>query len=101
MSENLVYVLQGKWSKEEDEQILAYVEAYGKKWTAIADELGRMALSVRDRYRELVTRSDDRKVGYWTEDECNRLQQAVNEYLQTKQACICHLSLKKPFWRQS
>ena len=42
--------LQGKWTAEEDERLLALVEERGRKWTEIGGAVGRMAEACRDRW---------------------------------------------------
>ncbi len=40
---------QGAWTEEEDDWLRELVEARGKAWTSIGDEIGRMPSSCRDR----------------------------------------------------
>ena len=58
-------VSQRLWTPEEDKRLLEMVEAGGKKWRNIGDELNRLGISVRDRFRELETRTDQRDLGRW------------------------------------
>lgn len=44
---------KGKWSQEEEDYLLEFVESKGRHWEEIAKELGRTALNVRDKYKEL------------------------------------------------
>ena len=65
------------------------MEAKGRKWKAIGEEVGRLAMACRDRYRELETSSEsNHKKGAWTEEECEQLQAAVQEHLRTKQVGV-------------
>ena len=44
---------KGKWSQEEEDYLIEFVESKGRHWEEIAKELGRTALNVRDKYKEL------------------------------------------------
>lgn len=43
-------LLQGKWSTEEDEQLLRLVGERGRKWKEIGGAIGRMPEACRDRW---------------------------------------------------
>lgn len=44
---------KGKWDEEDEIMLLKHVELYGKEWETIAQMLGRTALNVRDKYKQL------------------------------------------------
>ena len=44
---------KGKWTQEEEDFLLEFVEQKGRHWEEIARELGRTALNVRDKFKEL------------------------------------------------
>lgn len=45
---------RGRWGKEEDRVLRRLVVEKDKRWVAIAEEMGRMAEDVRDRWRNIV-----------------------------------------------
>ena len=72
-----MFWLQGKRSKEEDEQLRELVGEKGSKWKEISLKLGRLPEGCRDRWRELKL-GTSRKAGRWTEEETLRLRTLVN-----------------------
>ena len=46
----LTTCLQGKWTPEEDAQLLQLVSERGKKWKEIGGAVGRMPEACRDRW---------------------------------------------------
>ncbi|EFN59006.1 hypothetical protein CHLNCDRAFT_49822 [Chlorella variabilis] len=76
---------QGRWSSEEDAQLLQLVSEKGRRWKEIGGALGRMPETCRDRWL-MVRLGEDRKRGRWEEDETERLRQAVHDYLAAKVA---------------
>ena len=88
-------VLQGKWSEEETQHLVKLVEAKGRKWKAIGEEIGRLAMACRDRYRELKTSGANHNKGAWTEEECEQLQAAVQDHLRTKQVGVVVLVMQE------
>lgn len=83
---------QGKWSKEEDEQLRQLVGEKGSKWKEISTSLGRFPEGCRDRWRELKL-GGSRQSGRWSEEETTKLRSLVNEYLARKQVCNSHILL--------
>jgi len=83
---------QGKWSKEEDEQLRQLVGEKGPKWKEISTSLGRFPEGCRDRWRELKL-GGSRQSGRWSEEETAKLRSLVNEYLARKQVCNSHIAL--------
>ncbi len=77
-------VVQGKWSKEEDEQLRRLVGEKGSKWKEISTSLGRLPEGCRDRWRELKLGAS-KQSGRWSEEETEKLRALVNEYLARKQ----------------
>lgn len=56
---------KGRWSQEEVDTLVEHVERDGREWEKIGKILGRTALNVRDKYKELgeknhTIRSKDR-----------------------------------------
>lgn len=77
-------VLQGKWSKEEDDQLRQLVAEKGSKWAEISRSLNRLPEGCRDRWRELKL-GDAKLNGRWSKDETERLRTLVNAYMTQKQ----------------
>lgn len=82
-------MLQGKWSKEEDEQLRQLVGEKGSKWAEISHSLGRLPEGCRDRWRELKL-GDAKLNGRWNKDETEKLRSLVNAYMTQKQVHKIH-----------
>ena len=74
---------QGKWTPEQDARLLELVEEKGRQWKEIGPALGRMPEGCQDRWKEIRLK-DARKSGRWSQDEVERLQEAVQEVLEAK-----------------
>jgi len=44
---------KGKWTEDEIDFMTEYVESKGRQWEAIGKMLGRTALNVRDKFKEI------------------------------------------------
>lgn len=53
---------RGRWSEEEVDFLLEYVETKGREWETIGKLLGRTALNVRDKFKELGEGNHERRV---------------------------------------
>ena len=82
-------MLQGKWSKEDDQQLRQLVGEKGSKWAEISRSLNRLPEGCRDRWRELKL-GDAKLNGRWGEDETERLRNLVNAYMSQKQVQIIY-----------
>lgn len=76
---------QGRWTPEQDAQLLQLVSEKGRKWKEIGASLGRMNVACRDRWL-MIRLGDSKKEGRWAEDEVQRLQSAVQQYLDARTA---------------
>lgn len=89
--------VQGKWSKEEGEQLRQLVAEKGPRWAEISRSLGRLPEGCRDKWRELKL-GDAKQNGRWSEDETESLRSLVNDYMNKKQVCMrlssCMFSLQ-------
>ena len=47
------YNYRGRWSDEDVDLLLDYVKTYGREWERIGKMIGRTALNVRDKFKEL------------------------------------------------
>lgn len=78
---------RGRWTEEQDELLrTAYAET-PNKWVKIGERVGRMPEDCRDRWRNHVS-LDQRHTDVWTQDEEQRLAQAVSECLKAVQATM-------------
>ncbi|KAG9553034.1 hypothetical protein KCU97_g19319, partial [Aureobasidium melanogenum] len=78
---------RGRWTEEQDELLrTAYAET-PNKWVKIGERVGRMPEDCRDRWRNHVS-LDQRHTDVWTQDEEQRLAQAVDECLKAVQATM-------------
>ncbi|KAF9957009.1 RNA polymerase I enhancer binding protein [Mortierella alpina] len=69
----------GQWTKEDDEKLVALYQKHKGQWTVIGQELGRMADSCRDRYRNHLKDQDTMKSGTWSPDEDEKLLSIMQE----------------------
>lgn len=79
-------MVQGKWTPEEDQQLLDLVTQLGAKWTEIGTTLGRMASACRDRHRE-IRLGDSINKGECSFDRCG---------LPLDFCCCCWLAAPPP-----
>jgi hypothetical protein len=72
----------GEWSEDEDIKLKDAVQTHGgKNWGAIAVLVrGRTKSQCRQRWRNVLDPSIDRVTGKWTEDEDNKLKDAVQTH---------------------
>lgn len=53
---------RGRWSDEEIDYLLEYVENKGREWETIGKLLGRTALNVRDKFKELGEGNHEKRI---------------------------------------
>jgi len=76
---------KGRWTLQEEQQLIEYVEKFGHKWKEIAELLQRTALNVKDKWKQLGGRNHTfRKSGPWTIEEIAELVNLVFENLDIK-----------------
>ncbi|GLT56813.1 hypothetical protein SLA2020_298290 [Shorea laevis] len=71
-----------KWSAEEYEMVLKFVEKNGTKWKTLAGALGKHRTHVKDTWRRIKLRN--RKKGRWSQEEYQTLFDLVNMDLSMK-----------------
>ncbi|EPS68109.1 hypothetical protein M569_06662, partial [Genlisea aurea] len=71
-----------KWSQEEYEMVLNYQKEHGNQWKALADELGRHRIHVKDTWRQI--KLENMRKGHWSQQEYQKLFDLVNVDLQNK-----------------
>ncbi|KAJ1607371.1 myb domain-containing protein [Cryptosporidium canis] len=47
---------RGKWTSEEEQELIKLVSEHGKKWSMFMELIGRPAASIRDKWRDLHTK---------------------------------------------
>lgn len=47
---------KGKWTNEEEKELIKLVNEHGKKWSMFVEFIGRSAASIRDKWRDLHTK---------------------------------------------
>lgn len=52
----LCFGKKGKWSKEEENELIRLVNEHGQRWSMFTEFIGRSAASIRDKWRDLSTR---------------------------------------------
>lgn len=76
---------KGAWVEEDIELLLNYVKKYGKEWEKIGVMIGRTALNVRDKYKELGGSNNSfRTKSNWTVEETLQLIKLVEKYSKIK-----------------
>ncbi|KAG0255979.1 RNA polymerase I enhancer binding protein [Actinomortierella ambigua] len=69
----------GAWSKEDDIKLIELYTKYKGQWTTIGNELGRMADSCRDRYRNHLKDQSTMVAGPWSQQEDEKLLTIMQE----------------------
>lgn len=68
---------KGKWSEDEVEFLFDYVETKGRHWEEIGKILGRTALNVRDKFKELGEENHQFRNKKW--DFFNKVEPSRND----------------------
>lgn len=88
----------GAWSKEDDDKLVELHAKHKGQWTTIGQELGRMADSCRDRYRNHLKDLSTMVTGPWQPQEDEQLLRIMQE-LALKQGKASILD-SNPMWTQ-
>ncbi|KAI4717540.1 hypothetical protein E4T48_06255 [Aureobasidium sp. EXF-10727] len=78
---------RGRWTEEQDELLRTAFAETPNKWVKIGERVGRMPEDCRDRWRNHVS-LDQRHTDVWTQDEEQKLANAVSECLRSVQATM-------------
>ncbi|KAK0725473.1 hypothetical protein B0H67DRAFT_480847, partial [Lasiosphaeris hirsuta] len=73
------FVARGKWTKEQDDELLELVERHGKCWAKIAGLINRHHTDTRDRYRNDLIVRDTQVWDAWTKEEEECLYEAIQQ----------------------
>ena len=63
----------GRWSENDEQELLRFYAQFGDQWTKIGSFLGRSGMSVHHKFLDLQQANE----GCWSEDETERLDAAV------------------------
>ncbi|NXM87229.1 TTF1 factor, partial [Oenanthe oenanthe] len=72
---------KGRYSKEEKEKLKKYQALHGNDWKKISELMSRSNLSVAMKYSEIKSAAN---YGPWTQEETQKLKNAVKEVLERK-----------------
>ncbi|KAH7647435.1 hypothetical protein FG379_002556 [Cryptosporidium bovis] len=76
---------RGKWSKEEEKELIKLVSEYGQKWSMFTEFIGRSAASIRDKWRDLSPRIEKCKPDF---DPGNTLSYNTEKLLNSKMPLV-------------
>lgn len=79
---------QGKWEKEQEEQLLQLVADRGRKWKEIGAVMNRLPESCRDKHKE-ISLGDAKKKGRWDREETEKLRNIVQDYIAQHVVSTC------------
>ncbi|KRY16769.1 Transcription termination factor 1, partial [Trichinella patagoniensis] len=90
------YENHANYTKEQNEALRNFVQEYGRKWTVIADELGRTPLSVGYRYKTLR-----RRKGRFSPEEHTAFIEAIKTYLKkSTESELLNVHVNEIAWSQ-
>ncbi|KAI0701188.1 hypothetical protein BC835DRAFT_1265131 [Cytidiella melzeri] len=69
----------GRWMASEDDSLRSAIQEFGQQWQKVSDCVGRSAADCRDRYRNHLENSSNRRSGAWSREEEEELTAIVNE----------------------
>ena len=72
--------MQGKWTSQDEAQLVELVKQKGRKWRDIGSVLNRLPEGCRDKYKEISLGGALNK-GRWSKEEADKLRTAVHAYL--------------------
>lgn len=73
----------GRWTKEEDEQLISLNELHPKRWKLISQIMGDRSMhDVHNRWRDYIQYGDSRKTSTWSPDEESLLIRAITTVAQ-------------------
>ncbi|KAH6671005.1 hypothetical protein F5X68DRAFT_278871 [Plectosphaerella plurivora] len=76
--------LSGKFTEQEDEEIVRLVETGGRNWAKWSVVLDRPATAIRKRYENYLICKDKKKTGPWSVPETELLIELVNDFTRDK-----------------
>ncbi|KAL8953013.1 MAG: hypothetical protein Q9222_001128 [Ikaeria aurantiellina] len=77
------YAVRGAWTASDDEKLRNAVAKKGKAWQLIGATIGRFPEDCRDRYRNYLVNSEQRKKAQWTHEETRNLVKAVDDAIRS------------------
>ncbi|KAK0712974.1 hypothetical protein B0T26DRAFT_349924 [Lasiosphaeria miniovina] len=73
------FVARATWTPDQDEELLGLIKIHGTKWTKLGSMINRYPLDIRDRYRNYLVCHGFARTDFWSEQEEERLEDAVYE----------------------
>ncbi|KAI9731076.1 MAG: RNA polymerase I enhancer binding protein [Claussenomyces sp. TS43310] len=73
------YSARGKWTAEDDQNLLQAQERHSNRWSLIGKLMDRHPEDVRDRWRNKLFYGDKLTMGYWTQEEEKALKIVVRK----------------------
>lgn len=71
----------GRWTKEEDEALLKFVQQRGRRWAAASKVVGRMSQCCKDRYKYIKNQDMVNTSRTWAPEEDEKLKKLILEYI--------------------
>ncbi|KAL4799754.1 hypothetical protein BDV19DRAFT_354715 [Aspergillus venezuelensis] len=68
-----------QWTPEQEDELVALYKQYGPKWARIADEIGRSADDVVQRWKNRLEHRDTMNTGPWSDAEFELLKKALRD----------------------
>lgn len=68
---------RGKWTSEQDQELIQLHKKYGDKWRQIGDMINRHQVDVRDRWRNYLACGKSLTKGHWSKEEESQLVASV------------------------
>ncbi|EEA07222.1 myb-like DNA-binding domain-containing protein [Cryptosporidium muris RN66] len=65
---------RGKWTKEEENELVELVRQYGTQWSKFSEIIGRSAATIRDKWRDLAPRLE-----YLTDNKLDKVENITNK----------------------
>jgi hypothetical protein len=87
---------RGKWTKEDDNELMRRAMEKPNKWKEIGAEMHRMPEDCRDRWRNYLKCGSERNKDTWSETEEAALRQAVHDCIETMKENARNDALSKP-----
>lgn len=82
----------GRWSEEDDAELMRLYDLQGPAWQTIGIHLGRFGFSCRDRFKHLCNAG---LKGPWSDEECRRLCDAVEKVRAANDGRPCWMLVSK------
>lgn len=75
------FIARGRWTAEQDDELMEQIERHGQKWSVIGKEINRHQKDVRDRWRNYLVCRGKANESNWSTEEESRFLDIVLEAL--------------------